>query len=526
MYKVVIPSAGKGTRLKDLSKHINKALVSVNQKPSISYVIEKFPENIEIVVPVGYKSQTIKDFLITAYPKRKFTFIDVDLYEGKGSGLGHSLLMCKDELSCPFIFIPNDSIIKEDIPEPKKNWMGYSSIHDIKEYRSLSISKNKVQDIFPKGSSGDFFPYIGLASIFDHELFWNYMENGVKKGAIEVGESYGLKMLLNDKAIEAKEFTWHDTGNLKALEDAKEFLPKNKLDAHVLEKPDEAIWFCGDQVIKFHIDDKFISDRVKRSKNLGDFVPKIQKHADHMYSYNIVKGSVLSRNPTPKIFKSFLNFMSEFWSNPVSKDFKIDNFYKGCSTFYKDKTYERLELFLKRFEVIDRKMIVNGELIPCYKDVLGLLDWSDISKGIPVRFHGDLHFENILCTEEKNNPFCLLDWRQNFAGDTDVGDIYYDLAKLNHGLIVSHEIISNNHFEVSVFSDDISFEFHRKNMLIDCQIVLKDWVEKNNYDWKKVCNLTSLIFLNISPLHEHPYSLVLYYLGLSTLWNDLKSLKV
>ena len=75
MYKVVIPSAGKGTRLKDLSKHINKALVSVNQKPSISYVIEKFPENIEIIVPVGYKSQTIKDFLITAYPKRKFTFI-------------------------------------------------------------------------------------------------------------------------------------------------------------------------------------------------------------------------------------------------------------------------------------------------------------------------------------------------------------------------------------------------------------------------------------------------------------------
>ena len=145
--------------------------------------------------------------------------------------------------------------------------------------------------------------------------------------------------------------------------------------------------------------------------------------------------------------------------------------------------------------------------------------------GEPVRFHGDLHFENIFSTNNSTNPFYLLDWRQNFSGDTEVGDLYYDLAKLNHGLIISHEIINNNHFEVNVSSDNISFEFHRKNMLIECQIVLKDWVEKNNYDWKKVCNLTSLIFLNISPLHEHPYSLVLYYLGLSTLWNDLKSLK-
>ena len=29
-------------------------------------------------------------------------------------------------------------------------------------------------------------------------------------------------------------------------------IPKNKLNANVLDKPDEAIWFCGNQVIKFH----------------------------------------------------------------------------------------------------------------------------------------------------------------------------------------------------------------------------------------------------------------------------------
>ena len=60
-YKVLIPSAGLGTRLGDLSKNVNKALVSVANKPVISYIIEKFPADIEIVVAIGHKGQLVKD---------------------------------------------------------------------------------------------------------------------------------------------------------------------------------------------------------------------------------------------------------------------------------------------------------------------------------------------------------------------------------------------------------------------------------------------------------------------------------
>ena len=87
MYKVVIPSAGKGTRLKDLSKHINKALVSVNQKPAISYVVEKFHEDIEIVIPLGFKGSDIRDFLEIAYPNRKFTLLMLIFLKGLGRDL-------------------------------------------------------------------------------------------------------------------------------------------------------------------------------------------------------------------------------------------------------------------------------------------------------------------------------------------------------------------------------------------------------------------------------------------------------
>jgi len=176
-------------------------------------------------------------------------------------------------------------------------------------------------------------------------------------------------------------------------------------------------------------------------------------------------------------------------------------------------------MFFKRFEVIDREVYVNDEKIPDCKTVLETINWDNISAGIPSRFHGDLHFENIIYSNNKSNPFCLIDWRQNFSGNIHVGDIYYDLAKLNHGLIISHELIHKNLFNINVDQNQIFFDFNRKHMLHECQKVLKDYVKNNNYDWNKVMDLTNLIFLNVAALHEYPYSHLLYYLGLSNIWN-------
>ena len=82
IYKVFIPTAGLGTRLGQLSKNINKALVAVDNKPVISHVIEKFPKNVEIVVALGYKGNLVRDYLQIAHPDRKMTFVDVDPYCG------------------------------------------------------------------------------------------------------------------------------------------------------------------------------------------------------------------------------------------------------------------------------------------------------------------------------------------------------------------------------------------------------------------------------------------------------------
>ena len=61
-YKVIIPTAGLGSRLGNLTKNINKSLVSVSYKPVISWQFEKLHIDCEIIVPLGYKGKLIKEF--------------------------------------------------------------------------------------------------------------------------------------------------------------------------------------------------------------------------------------------------------------------------------------------------------------------------------------------------------------------------------------------------------------------------------------------------------------------------------
>ena len=166
--------------------------------------------------------------------------------------------------------------------------------------------------------------------------------------------------------------------------------------------------------------------------------------------------------------------------------------------------------------------MVNDNKLPMLTTLIENMDWSWVTKGEPVRFHGDLHFENILIKEEsKTLPFALLDWRQSFGGEYKYGDLYYDLAKLLHGLIISHDFINQNFYTFSRNMNSVYFDFHRKNTNIECERILENYVVKRGYDWKKVKIMTALIFLNIASLHHYPYCHLLYYLGKSMLCEEL-----
>ncbi len=235
-YKVFIPSAGIGSRLGDLTKDMNKALLKVAGKEVITYIIDKFPEDVEIVLGLGFKGKEIREFLENYYPKRKFIFVTVDNFDGPGSGLGYTMSCCKEHLQCPFIFISNDTILLEKIPAPDHNYSGYGTERDLAQFRSLRIDGHQVTELCEKGATGKARPYIGLSGIQDYKKFWEVLDKN-KAEFMKIGESAGIKyMLANNIYIEGIEFpNWLDTGNPKDLAITEEILRK------INDKGDEKI---------------------------------------------------------------------------------------------------------------------------------------------------------------------------------------------------------------------------------------------------------------------------------------------
>ncbi len=137
--------------------------------------------------------------------------------------------------------------------------------------------------------------------------------------------------------------------------------------------------------------------------------------------------------------------------------------------------------------------------------MFSIIDWENLSKGSPVTIHGDLQFDNILVTRDGKSQldkFILLDWRQDFGGLINVGDLYYDLAKLYGGMTISYQLIKKGEFSFDMSGSSIYYNYLVKNDLIDAKEMYQQFIKSNSYDPRKIKILTSIsqtLFLNLLP---------------------------
>ena len=126
-----------------------------------------------------------------------------------------------------------------------------------------------------------------------------------------------------------------------------------------------------------------------------------------------------------------------------------------------------------------------------------------------------------LVTTKKKSPFVLLDWRTDFGGLLEYGDLYYDLAKLYGGMIISYREIKNGSFSFEMSGSNVYYNFTIDHNLLEAREAYEAFLNKHGYDLKKVKILTGLIFLNMSPLHNSPFDGLLYHLGKNILAKEL-----
>ncbi len=130
--------------------------------------------------------------------------------------------------------------------------------------------------------------------------------------------------------------------------------------------------------------------------------------------------------------------------------------------------------------------MVNDEALHSINQLFNQIDFKNLCDGIPSQFHGDFILDNIIETPQ---GFSLIDWRQDFAGDLITGDLYYDLAKLNHNLTVNHGIIEQGLYNHSSENCYILCN----TTLLECKNILHNFILEKGYDLNKVKLLTSII---------------------------------
>lgn len=517
-HKVLITTSGVGSTLGNITQYTNKALVKVGKKPVLSYIIESYPANTKFIVTLGHFGDQIKQFLGLVYPSKKIEFVNVDKYKGRGSNLIYSMLCAQKQLQCPFIYHACDTIITQPIPPPSKNWIGGFKGEGSSQYASFDMNNGTILKVYNKGAINPDFIYIGLMGINDYQSFWKTAKSIYQKNITnpQLNDTHIINQLIKNKLnFTAHEFSpWYDTGNVEGLNQAKGQI-KNSL--NILDKNEESIFIFKKTVIKFFYDKNKIKNRVKRANYLKGLTPKIISKTKNFYQYQYVPGKLYSEIANPHSFKKFLKWSQENLWQPT-KECSQKKFEQACYRFYHDKTDQRIKTFLETRRITDQPNIINDEKVPSIKELLKQINFNQLCQAKQSLFHGDFILDNILKTTK---GFCLLDWRQDFGGLLKAGDIYYDLGKLNHNLVVNHHIVNKNLFTVTIRNNKIACDILRKDNLVSCQQILHHFITKEKFDLKKTKILTALIWLNMAPLHHHPFDLFLFYFGKLNLWRTL-----
>ena len=181
-------------------------------------------------------------------------------------------------------------------------------------------------------------------------------------------------------------------------------------------------------------------------------------------------------------------------------------------------------MYYKKYDFAGGVSCINGHIIPPTKDMLASVPWERLADGVPCFMHGDLQFDNVLY-DDATDKFTLLDWRQDFAGHVEFGDLYYDFAKLYGGIILNYDYIKLNLLSYSENENDIFFDFAQRYQSNNYLHMLSDYISGRGYDLVKVRILVALIYLNMSPLHHYPFDKMLYSLGRGLLHDEILKLK-
>lgn len=534
--KLFITTSGIGSRLGDLTKFTNKSMIKIGKKPVISYIIDEYPKDIEIVVSLGYYGNHVKQYLELAYPDRNITFVEVDNYAGPGSSQVYSQLCAEEYLQEPFIYHDCDTVIDNLQAQIPMNFdhnfiVGYETNAELYDAFDFDATQNnKVIKTYMKPDSLEgMAAYVGIVGVYDYETFWRNLNKAYKEITYTAPHDFMVyhkyQMFANNLRAYIVD-NWTDTGNVASVKEARK---KCKDSFQILDKIDQGIFMIGNQVIKFFAKDGVVDNLMYHYKYIADFCGPIKQHTKNFIVYDYIDGEDAIKGMNPGRFRNMLKYFhkNNLWGEVNCIDTEYFNVCKD--RFYIDKTLDRINHFKSYYNITeDKDIYVNDVLIPKEYTIENMLQefrqFDEYKNTVPTNWHGDFVLDNMLV---KDGEFILLDWREKFDDIIPFGDRNYDFAKMNHNLTFNFSSACKELFNISEKDDHIYVSILADNYVLACRETLKNFVE-TYYDvsYPYINFITGLCWVNMSPLHMlNPVCKLLFYMGKLTMYQSLLAMK-
>lgn len=498
---VIIPTAGTGSRMGNYTKNLNKALLPYKDKPVLAHIIDNFPRDTKFIIPVGYLADQVKDFCRVAYADRDITFVEITDYTSSDSGTATTVKQCRNLISGPFWYIPCDTYFNQSVHDKVTTTDCYF-VKTVPEnqtylYTMFDVDSNfKIKQItFKQPQPDTWSAFTGVSYIYNWKEFFERLD---KITTVEIIDTIELG---NETASLS---TWLDFGSPDIYK--TELTKSQKFD---FTKTDELTYICNNRVVKWYADPATAEKKYRKTLANPKVCPDNCTYSNSFMAYDFFNGQVLYQFNNPVMFNDMLNWLhNDVWIR--RPELNIDT---AAVEFYKTKTLSRINKFLEKHTQLPKINYVDGLAVKDYQYYLDRIDWDYLTTtNLPGFMHGDLHFDNTVINSA--GEFRIIDWRHEFAGLVEYGDIYYDLAKMAGGFVINYANIKNHNFNIEIVDDHVTLSVPSVDNIAIYQRKLRAYVDANGLDYKKVQMLVPIIFWNMSPLHSAPFDIFLWYLGI------------
>jgi len=505
MSSVIIPAAGLATRMKPLSRGVSKAMIPVNGRPIISYILDHLIKNnplCEIVI-VENEIGDISEFIHRVYSKYNIKTV---IQEEKNGPL-HAIHLGWKEL--------------RDKENPITVWLGDTICLDDFDYSQDFLAVNEVPDTHRWcliDEAGNLYDKVETAVPTNLALIgvYNFSSRKNFNDAIELGMSepkykneHQIASLLNNyKKLQGKPMSlfktqhWYDCGELNTFYESKAKLLKNT--ARSFNQLDVDIFY--NLITKSSTDEdrkKKIEDEKHWYKSLNDLQSRFVPTTIDIEEFGKLIMSLEPGTPLNEII-SYDNLHPEIWFNIIQKILKIhhtvfynsnheDDIYeikKICFEFYVIKNLKRIETHCsnyKNYNVVKRFIEETGFLLCKAPEK----HWSKV-------IHGDSHLGNILY-DPQSGSIKFVDPRGSFGGGTSTsGDMRYDMAKLLQDFYCGYSMIMSDRYEY--VNENIQINWVKDSEKMESYLVRL--LEQHGYDVDLLKRLAIVLLITAIPFHK------------------------